>query len=88
MPNIVMYTGDRCPYCARAKRLLETKGVAFEERHIGLSDNAAREALVELTGRRTVPQIIIDDTPVGGWDDLSALDKSGELDILLGSAAG
>ena len=83
----MMYTGDRCPYCARAKRLLETKGVEFEERHIGLSDDSAREALVELTGRRTVPQILIDDRPIGGWDDLSALDRSGELDMLLGRAA-
>jgi GrxC family glutaredoxin len=87
MPNVVMYTSDRCPYCSRAKRLLETKGVEFEERHIGLSDHSAREALVELTGRRTVPQILIDEKPVGGWDDLSALNQSGELDILLGRAA-
>lgn len=83
-----MYTGDACPYCTRAKRFLEAKGVPFEEIHIDRRDPAAREALVELTGRYTVPQILIDERPIGGWDEMKALHDAGELDGLLGITAG
>lgn len=86
-PTIQMYTSDACPYCQRAKRLLTSKGVDFEEIHLGLGDFEARQRLAELTGRRTVPQILIDGRPVGGYDDIKALDDAGELDPLLGIAA-
>lgn len=85
MPNIVMYTSAVCPFCIRAKRLLDAKGVAYEERMLDLSPES-RQMLVDLTGRYTVPQILIDDTPVGGFDEISALDRAGELDALLGLA--
>lgn len=85
MPNIVMYTSAVCPFCIRAKRLLDAKGVAYEERMLDLSPES-RQMLVDLTGRYTVPQILIDDTPVGGFDEISALDRAGELDGLLGLA--
>jgi glutaredoxin 3 len=83
MPNVVMYTSQTCPYCSRAKALLTAKGVEFAEQRIDLTPGG-RAALVELTGRRTVPQILIDDRPLGGYDDLVALNRSGELDTLLG----
>ena len=87
-PHIRMYTGDACPYCTRAKRFLDQKGVPFEEIHVDRRDPAARDALVELTGRYTVPQILIGDLPIGGWDDMKALHDAGELDPLLGIGAG
>ena len=78
-----MYTTQVCPYCLRAKALLKARGVAaIEEIRIDL-DPAARNAMVELTGRRTVPQIFIGDTHVGGCDDLVALDQRGGLMPLL-----
>ena len=86
-PTIRMYTSDFCPYCTRAKALLTRKGVEYDEIHISRSDFQARQALVELTGRYTVPQILVDDRPLGGYDDIKALDDAGELDTLLGVAA-
>ena len=86
-PHVRIYTSDACSYCIRAKRLLTQKGVDFEEIHFSRSDFQARQALVELTGRYTVPQILIDDRPVGGYDDIKALDDAGALDALLGLAA-
>ncbi len=78
-----MYTTQVCPYCLRAKALLKARGVeAIDEIRIDL-DPAARVAMVELTGRRTVPQIFIGDTYVGGCDDLVALDQRGALMSLL-----
>jgi len=85
MPNIVMYTSQVCPYCTRAKALLNRKGVAYEERLIGL-DPSGRQQLVELTGRWTVPQVVVDDQVLGGWDEISALDREGRLDPILGLA--
>lgn len=85
-PKILMYTSDACPYCTRAKRLLTSKGVDFEEIHMGLGDFEARQRLAELTGRMTVPQILVDGRPLGGYDDIKALDDRGELDALLGIA--
>jgi glutaredoxin 3 len=84
MPNVVMYTTEVCPYCVRAKALLNAKGIAFEERHVELSPQG-RQFLIDLTGRRTVPQILIDDAPIGGFDELSALNRSGELDRMIAS---
>lgn len=82
-PLVSMYTTQVCPYCVRAKSLLKARGVdVIEEVRIDL-DPAARDAMVQLTGRRTVPQIFIGQTHVGGCDDLIALDQRGELAGLL-----
>ena len=83
MPAVKMYTTAVCPYCIRAKQLLNAKGVAqIEEIRID-TDPAARAHMMEITGRRTVPQIFIGDTHVGGCDDLMALDAKGGLMPLL-----
>ena len=83
MPHVVMYTTAVCPYCVRAKVLLQRKGVDYEERRIEGSRELMREML-ERSQRRTVPQIFIDDLHVGGFDDLADLDMEGRLDELLG----
>ncbi|MEN9619434.1 MAG: hypothetical protein RL406_1671 [Pseudomonadota bacterium] len=85
MPAVKMYTTAVCPYCIRAKQLLNAKGVAqIEEIRID-TDPEARAHMMEITGRRTVPQIFIGDTHVGGCDDLVALDAKGGLLPLLQS---
>ena len=82
-PAITMYTSAFCPYCVRAERLLHAKGVtAIDKIRVDL-DPSLRSAMMERTGRRTVPQIYIGATHVGGYDDLVALDRRGELDPLL-----
>ncbi len=81
--RVVMYATDWCPYCARARRLLEQKGVPFEEIDVEARPEARAEMTARSGGRSTVPQIFIGDTHVGGSDDLYALDASGELDRLL-----
>lgn len=83
MAKVEVYTADYCPYCTKAKALLEMKGIEFEE--IDLSgDDAGRAALIEKAdGRKTIPQIFIDGKHIGGFDDLNALNQSGELDTLL-----
>ena len=82
-----MYTTQVCPYCIRAKALLKQRGVAqIEEIRVDL-DPAQRDVMVQLTGQRTVPQIFIGRTHVGGCDDLVALDQRGALLPLLASAA-
>jgi glutaredoxin 3 len=86
MGKVHIYTSDACAFCVRAKALLNSKAVEYTETHIGLSDMDARRMLAELTGRFTVPQILIDDQPIGGWDELSALEREGQLDHLLGPA--
>ena len=85
--KVTIYTSDACSYCVRAKNLLAKKGVVFEEIHFPRHDYDARRDLAELTGRYTVPQILIDGRPVGGYDDIKALDDAGALDPLLGLAA-
>ena len=82
MSNVVIYTTKVCPYCVQAKSLLKKKGVAFSEIDV-TNDNEKRTWLVTATGRRTVPQIFIGDQPIGGFDDLWALDRKGELDRML-----
>ena len=83
MPTVKMYTTAVCPYCIRAKQLLKAKGVEqIEEIRID-TDPAQRQHMMETTGRRTVPQIFIGDTHVGGHDDLVALDALGGLAPLL-----
>jgi glutaredoxin 3 len=83
MPAVKMYTTQVCPYCQRAKALLQQRGVAqIEEIRVDLNP-AERDTMVQITGRRTVPQIFIGDTHVGGCDDLVALDQRGGLLPLL-----
>jgi glutaredoxin 3 len=85
MTPVKMYTTQVCPYCQRAKALLKQRGVAaIEEVRIDL-DPVQREQMIALTGRRTVPQIFIGQTHVGGCDDLIALDQRGALMPLLGA---
>lgn len=85
--HVLMYSSGVCPYCTMAERLLTSKGVeTIEKIRIDL-DPQQRATMMEKTGRRTVPQIYIGDTHVGGFDDLSALDKAGKLDALLRDAA-
>ena len=87
MNPVRMYTTQVCPYCVRAKNLLKQRGVdAIEEIRVDL-DPSQRDQMIALTGRRTVPQIFIGETHVGGCDDLVALDQRGGLMPLLGVAA-
>jgi glutaredoxin 3 len=82
-PKIVIYGSQTCNYCTAARMLLKKKGASFED--VLVSTNAERrEEMQRLTGRRSVPQILIGAQAIGGFDDLYALDKSGELDRLLG----
>lgn len=84
-PAITMYVTGWCPYCQRAKALLTTKSLVFNE--INVDDDAKfRQEMTARSGRRTVPQIFIGETHVGGCDDLFALDGSGELDRLIQGA--
>lgn len=80
---VVMYTTAVCPYCIRAEQLLKARGVdAIEKIRVDL-DPSLRQVMMARTGRRTVPQIYIGETHVGGYDDLSALDRAGGLTPLL-----
>jgi len=81
--RVIMYTTAVCPYCVRAERLLESKGVTTLEKIRVDLDPEQRMAMMEKTGRRTVPQIYIGETHVGGFDDLYALDQAGGLTPLL-----
>ncbi len=84
---VIVYSTAVCPYCVRAERLLEAKGVTVQKIRVDL-DPEERIKMMERTGRRTVPQIYVGDTHVGGFDDLYALDQAGKLDPLLkGTAA-
>lgn len=83
MPAITMYATAVCPYCIQAERLLRAKGVAEITKIMVDRDSGVRTAMMERTGRRTVPQIYIGERHVGGYDDLVALDRAGELDGLL-----
>ena len=83
MKAVKMYTTAVCPYCIRAKQLLGQKGVT-EIEEIRVDNNPAeRETMMKITGLRTVPQIFIGQTHVGGFDDLNALNQAGKLDALL-----
>lgn len=83
MPRIAMYCTEFCPYCVAAERLLRSRGVnEIEKIRVDL-DPVRRAEMMERTGRRTVPQIYFDDFHVGGFDDLSALDRAGGLEPLL-----
>ena len=83
MPDIIIYSKDYCPYCVKAKNLLKRKGVAFKEIDITHDEALQLEMITKSGGRKTVPQIIINGNPVGGSDDLHALERAGKLDTLL-----
>jgi len=83
--DVKIYTRKWCGYCTAAERLLTGKRIAFENIDC-TGDRAKRDWLAEVTGSTTVPQIFIDGKPVGGYDDIAALDRSGELDKLLAGA--
>ena len=82
MKPVRIYTTQTCPFCVRAKRLLQKKSVPYQEIDVSWDDEA-RLRLMQATGRRTVPQIFIGEKHVGGSDDLHALEERGELDGLL-----
>ncbi len=82
MANVTLYSADWCPYCQRAKKLLENKGIDFEEinvdRHPG-----KREEISAKTGHKTIPMVFVNDKFLGGYSELSTMDQNGELDKLL-----
>ena len=82
MPTVQMYATAICPYCIRARQLLERKGVDYEEFRID-RDREQLQIMIQRSRRTTVPQIFIGDYHVGGYDDLSALEEAGKLDALL-----
>ncbi len=81
-PKVEIYTWSRCPFCIRAKSLLDKKGVDYTEYCID-GDEAARDEMAERAGRRSLPQIFIDDQHIGGCDDLHAMERKGSLDKML-----
>ena len=83
MVRVEIYTTPWCPYCLAAKRLLATKGVAYEETDVSGDSDKRQEMMARAQGRYTVPQIFIDGTPIGGCDELHALDRAGKLDPML-----
>jgi glutaredoxin 3 len=88
VPTVTMYTTELCPYCVRAERLLKAKGVDDITKVRVDLEPGLRQAMMERTGRRSVPQIYIDDYHVGGYEDLVELDHAGELEPLLAGRAG
>ena len=84
MPNVVLYTTEHCPYCIRARLLLDKKQVEYTDIRIDDHPEKRDEMLAIANGRTTVPQIFIDDFHVGGFDDMAELDVLGELDEKLG----
>jgi glutaredoxin 3 len=82
MAEVIVYSSDYCPYCSRAKQLLQNKHVSFEEIRVD-GKPQVRAEMVKKSGRNTVPQIWIGTTHVGGCDDLYALERAGKLDDLL-----
>ena len=87
MNSVVMYSTQVCPYCQMAERLLKSRGVDHIEKVLIDKDPARRQEMMTRTGRRTVPQVYIGETHVGGYDDLSALDRAGGLTPLLEAVA-
>jgi glutaredoxin 3 len=85
MAKVMMYSTGVCPYCTLAEKLLRSKGVAEIEKVRVDLDPVRREEMMQKTGRRTVPQIYIGETHIGGFDDLLALEKAGGLDAMLAS---
>lgn len=86
MAKVEIFTTPFCPYCARAKALLDRKGIAYEEYDAPHGSEARRQAIARSGGRTTVPQIFINGQAIGGSDELMALERAGKLDALLGVA--
>jgi GrxC family glutaredoxin len=82
--RVEIYTSPSCPFCVRAKRLLDARGIAFDEVDVAV-DETLRAQVIERTGQRTVPQIFIDGRSIGGFEELAALDAAGELKDLSGT---
>ncbi len=85
--KVKMYTAQYCPYCMMARSLLEDKGVPYEDLRVD-GDRALRMEMESLSGRRTVPQIFVGTKHIGGFDDMYTLEKTGHLDLLLGTCLG
>lgn len=83
MASVIIYTRDHCGYCARAKSLLDSKGVEYAEHNATRTPEARQEMISLANGRNTFPQIFINGTHVGGCDDMFALDRAGKLDPML-----
>ena len=83
-PRIEMYTKWGCPYCVAAKALLDRKGVTYEEYDITMGGPKRAEMVERVPGAYTVPQVLVDGRALGGFDDISALDRAGKLDPLIG----
>jgi glutaredoxin 3 len=83
MANVTVYSKDYCPYCVKAKALLKRKGVAFDEIDVTRDEALQKEMVEKSGGRKTVPQIFVGGTFVGGCDDLYALEAAGKLDEML-----
>lgn len=86
MADVIIYTRDGCPYCVRAKALLDSKGAAYRELNAS-RDPAVREEMMERSGRNTFPQVFVNGQHLGGCDDIHALDAKGKLDPLLSQGA-
>ncbi len=83
MANVIIYSKANCPYCDWAKHLLDNKKINYQEIRVDMHPEKLDEMISRSGGRRTFPQIVINDQSIGGFDDLSALDKAGKLDDLL-----
>lgn len=83
MANVEIYVKSFCPYCVRAERLLEAKGMKFTEYQVDMDPGKRQEMIQRANGRRTVPQIFVDGRHIGGCDDLYALERDGKLNALL-----
>ncbi|MYL96822.1 glutaredoxin 3 [Novosphingobium sp. FGD1] len=83
-PRIEIYTKWGCPYCVAAKSLLDGKGVSYEEYDVTMGGPKRAEMVERVPGAVTVPQVLVDNKPYGGYDDISALDRQGKLDAVLG----
>ncbi len=82
MAEVIVYSTEICPYCVRAKQLLDSKQIAYQEIRVDLQPEL-REEMIAKSGRRTVPQIFINGKPIGGCDDLYELNRNGQLDQML-----
>ena len=87
MAKIEIYTTPFCPFCVRAKRLLDGEGLSYEETDVSLSRDLRQKMTKRAEGRTSVPQIFIDNEPIGGSDELAQLHRLGKLDMLLGRAS-
>ena len=79
MAKVTVYTMDHCPYCERAKALLNQRGVDYEEKRVPMDDDSAWDALEKKTGMKTMPQILHGETLIGGFNDLAAIDQKDQL---------